>query len=640
MTAEERSKTSREGIIAALQESTFTTLNGQGRIKLIDVLGDDHRVASAARLTAQSKPGEDVMKSDRNLLRYLMRHLHTTPIEFAEVVLHVRVPMDCWRQWIRHRTACLSGDTILHFDLPGGIERRGNQLYKLTVKDVFDRFQPTENTQRPDKQQNPYFKRERVQAMRLRCLNDETQQPSHTQIVDIWQSGVKTVYRVELTNGAVVKMSADHLCLTDGGWQRLRDFAKLDGCGSATAVATAMVAVLGPGRDAGVVPQFNVVDVDSESWAPVVGWESYYEVSDQGRVRRIVGGQGAGTFGRCKKLTVTNGKAVVSLNRPGEQVTVLVHREILRSFIGEPADGQEACHNDGNGLNNVLSNLRWDTPASNAADRVRDRATTALAFGFSPVASIEYAGEEMTYDLEVLGPHHNFSANGMVVHNSVNEYSTRYTEAISEKAATPPDQWRLQSKSNRQGSSGEFVEEWPDGFVSEDESANLNNEFRTPGNYLSQREEAFHEAADEVYEERLAFGVAKEVARKDLPLSTFTEAWWKIDLHNLFHFLKLRMDSHAQKEIREYATVIGQQIVKPLFPLLWEAFEDYRLNAISLTRLEVDVVREITASGQSRISAGQFMLEFQHEQWRDLSKCRERAECIEKLKQLGLIGAE
>ena len=76
----------------------------------------------------------------------------------------------------------------------------------------------------------------------------------------------------------------------------------------------------------------------------------------------------------------------------------------------------------------------------------------------------------------------------------------------------------------------------------------------------------------------IAAGVAREQARKDLPLSTYTEAYWKVDLHNLLHFLALRMDSHAQWEIRSYATTIGEQIVRPLFPLVWEAFDDYRLR--------------------------------------------------------------
>lgn len=135
---------------------------------------------------------------------------------------------------------------------------------------------------------------------------------------------------------------------------------------------------------------------------------------------------------------------------------------------------------------------------------------------------------------------------------SVNEYSTRYSIAIDAAQRTPADAWRTQSTSNRQGSEG-LVDP-------------------AVGERLSAREAELQALARQVYEERLAAGVAREQARKDLPLSTYTEAYWKTDLHNLLHFLTLRMDSHAQLEIRQYATVIGSEIVACWVPVTWEAF--------------------------------------------------------------------
>src|SRR5205823_3336726 len=104
----------------------------------------------------------------------------------------------------------------------------------------------------------------------------------------------------------------------------------------------------------------------------------------------------------------------------------------------------------------------------------------------------------------------------------------------------------------------------------------------------SQRESEIQTGASEIYEERLRVGVAREQARKDLPLSTYTEAYWKIDLHNLFHFLSLRMEAHAQEEIRSYAAVIGEEVVSRWVPIAWEAFRDYVLNAVTLSGLEVN----------------------------------------------------
>jgi len=169
---------------------------------------------------------------------------------------------------------------------------------------------------------------------------------------------------------------------------------------------------------------------------------------------------------------------------------------------------------------------------------------------------------------------------------SVNESSTRYAPAID--SAQRVREWRSQSKDNKQGSSG-TVTDWPEGFLlpgylDKDLAAELHA--AGPAAYLSDREERAQNLVREVYEERLVFGVAKEQARKDLPLSTYTEAYWKIDLHNLFHFLGLRLDPHAQQEIRQYAEAIAE-IVKVWVPWAWEAFEDYRLQGMSLTRFDV-----------------------------------------------------
>ncbi len=138
------------------------------------------------------------------------------------------------------------------------------------------------------------------------------------------------------------------------------------------------------------------------------------------------------------------------------------------------------------------------------------------------------------------------------------------------------------------------------------------------------------------YQRRLELGVAREQARKDLPLSTYTEAYWKIDLHNLLHFLQLRMDSHAQWEIRQYAETIGRQIVAPLFPLVWEAFVDYRLAAVQLTRLDCEVIARLAQAG--RLPAGdEDFFAAGDPSWSGLNRSREREECREKLAQLKLL---
>ena len=90
-------------------------------------------------------------------------------------------------------------------------------------------------------------------------------------------------------------------------------------------------------------------------------------------------------------------------------------------------------------------------------------------------------------------------------------------------------------------------------------------------------------------------GIAREISRINLPLSLYTEIYWQIDLHNLFHFLQLRLDHHAQREIREYAEVM-LELVRKVCPIATEAFENHRLNGRSFSADEVEAIRAMSRS--------------------------------------------
>lgn len=91
------------------------------------------------------------------------------------------------------------------------------------------------------------------------------------------------------------------------------------------------------------------------------------------------------------------------------------------------------------------------------------------------------------------------------------------------------------------------------------------------------------------YEEMLEEDLSRELARVNLPVALYTEWYWKIDLHNLFHFLRLRIDPHAQYEIRVYGEAMAE-ITKKVAPMAWEAFEDYVLKAEKFSRLEMNII--------------------------------------------------
>jgi thymidylate synthase (FAD) len=201
---------------------------------------------------------------------------------------------------------------------------------------------------------------------------------------------------------------------------------------------------------------------------------------------------------------------------------------------------------------------------------------------------------------------------------SCNVESGRYSEMSEDMMRTPPDGWRKQATGNKQGSGEMIPDNDPDIYLD--------------GGDLSRQERWIHDHVRSVYEKRLTAGVAREQARKDLSMSVYIHVVWKIDLHNLFHFLVLRMDSHAQLEIRQYATIIGEQIVAPLFPLAWEAFRLYQLDAMTLSHLDQRVIQYLTnGNGHTFESAC--------EAW-GLTNKREREECRAKLVRLGLVSSE
>ncbi|HHS14227.1 MAG TPA: FAD-dependent thymidylate synthase [bacterium] len=194
---------------------------------------------------------------------------------------------------------------------------------------------------------------------------------------------------------------------------------------------------------------------------------------------------------------------------------------------------------------------------------------------------------------------------------NVNEYSTRYSEAIDSAQTTPPGEWRLQAFVNRQGSEGTLSEE--------------------EGKRLSESEAELQKLARDVYQRRLNRGVAREQARKDLPLSTYTEAYWKIDLNNLFHFLFLRMDPHAQLEIRAYAECIGREIVRRWCPLAWEAFMDYRMNGLSFSAVEWRILSLMLKGDKKSAREAALSAGWLREKDGKLKICIERGEFESKL---------
>lgn len=178
---------------------------------------------------------------------------------------------------------------------------------------------------------------------------------------------------------------------------------------------------------------------------------------------------------------------------------------------------------------------------------------------------------------------------------NVNEYSGRYSVMPDRFYRPTIDMVRKQSVTNRQGGDEPIEVGTAEQFLS----------------YLERAEALYKEYVDLTQQ-----GVARELARIGLPVNVYTEWYWKCDLHNVLRFLSLRMDPHAQAEIRDYATAMWR-LMEPIVPITMEAFRDYEMESIRLTRLEIEAMR----GGKAEI---------------DTTNKREQAEWTAKRSKLGL----
>lgn len=152
----------------------------------------------------------------------------------------------------------------------------------------------------------------------------------------------------------------------------------------------------------------------------------------------------------------------------------------------------------------------------------------------------------------------------------LNEISGRYSIMKDDFYVPEPDQMRFQSANNKQARSDESIET--------KEANRMIDEMVD-----DQRLVYSH------YEKMIEHGLAREIARNNLPLSLYTEWYWQIDLHNLFHFLRLRMDSHAQYEIRVYAEALAK-CARAVAPLAWGAFEEHILGSVRFSKAECEAL--------------------------------------------------
>lgn len=524
----------------------------RGFVRLVDHMGSDLSIVRAARVSydADWRAGTDT-GSDERLIRYLWRNHHTTPFEAVQFTFEVKAPIFVIRQWHRHRTWCLSGDTEITFELPCRNQHGIRTAKTMRLAEIYRKWQTTVRSSRPERQTNAVFKRERIKNMLLRVYDETCGEFTVGHIADVIFSGVKQIFEIELADGKRLKCSKDHRLLTTEGWQRLEDAVGLTITGG-TAGMTRSASILTNGYVDGHVP-----------WNKgVTGYkiERVMTDADRAAIRAARSGarsnfwKGGVTPERAKIARWTREQAPKvhakfdytcqdCAKRGGR-----LHAHHIESVVTRPDLALD--------FNNLITlcvschHIRHGRRGDGAMHRGRGQTLRAMV---SRIVKIKIVGEEETFDLSVDGPHHNFVANGLIVHNSYNEVSARYTELPEEYYVPAPEVIGVQSKSNKQarvlGSSLNCHM-----FVHDLIDQTCENSFAVYGRLLSE-------------------GVPRELARTVLPVATYTRMFASVDLLNLLKFLTLRTHEHAQWEIREYAKALPK-LIRPIVPVTVAAWEE------------------------------------------------------------------
>ena len=529
---------------------TFGVLD-HGFIRVIDYMGDDSSVVQAARVSYGT--GTEAVQSDTGLINYLLRHEHTTPFEM-----------------------CLSGDTrVPHFS-PEGVKTK-----TYTMKELAEAFEQ-------GGRENSW-----VKLLRIRTANPATGVVTATRIKRAWKTGTRPVYEVVTKAPFVrrIKMTDNHRVMVPGG-----GFSTI-----ASGLSVGSIIMLNgvPALPEDVVSEIKDRREKGQTLKQVA---EALDVS-QSVVFKYGPGKAARKTGFLKKEQGqhTDPRAIA---RRVKELTIC-------EAIGCEAPADHVHHVDENPHNNDLSNLMGLCAKHHKHAHHLSRLERTVG---GEIESITYVGEEDVYDLETVDPNHTFVAEGIVVHNceiklhvklpvfvarqwirhrmaNVNEYSARYSILDKEFYFPDPDDLAPQSKDNKQGRAGTYDQQMKDSisYVLKEGAE------EAYGDYQLLIQEGDDPAADDY-----GYGLARELGRMVLPTNIYTQWYWKTDLHNLMRFMRLRADSHAQKEIRVYAEMI-ERIVAEWTPATFEAYQNYIKDVMKFSSKELETLALIMNTEQGRI---------------------------------------
>lgn len=496
-----------------------------GYLQLVDNMGTDLSIVRSARVSYDGKG----TSTDEKLINYLMKNGHNTPFESCVVTFEIKAPIFVVRQWHRHRTQCLAGSQEVIFNRPCN-----NKAYRTTMKELYDKwYHPLPKRKRKSKTYRD-IQRERIAEMGIRSSGGKSEH-----VVDVISKGENQIYEVFTKYGSV-KCTDNHRFKTENGESTISK-----GLDEVRVVIQTGLKSEEDLRE----PVFNQGEIYDEIWEE---YKDGYDVSNLGRVRSWFrqGSQYKHKEPMFKKITTNNSKRAV-VNIDGE--VLQVSRMVAECFIQELMDEDLVLHKNDRPLDNRLDNLYVGDHQDNSNDRIRNDNQTRLREITTPVLGIKKLGVEETYDLSVTGDHW-FCADNILVHNSYNEISARYTELPAEFYVPELEQITTQCKDNKQMRS-EYVNEHAVEIRHMINECNLHS--------------------FQKYTQLLEAGTPRELARSVLPVGTYTKFFATANLHNWFKFIGERSHPHAQYEIRVYSDAI-LEVLKELYPVATQAFINTR----------------------------------------------------------------
>jgi thymidylate synthase (FAD) len=571
-----------------------------GSVELVEHMGSDLQVVNAARVSFGVHKDE-LDDRDKKLLKYLANHQHTSPFEHNVVTFLCKVPLFVRSQHHRHRTWCLSGDTEVTFNRPEkwrkGIHSPQSRWNgeKFTMRSLHEMWNKNEHS------------RNTLKKMLVRVFDEESRKFGVSSVVDVIHSGTKEVFEIETSRGKSLKLTKDHKILTENGWQTLEAAIGLSVSSTGLATLSRKASILTNGvsvwqsfdwmktqRENGLSVQ-EIADEAGCSYHTIRKWLKIHNLKfDQKEVLR--------QFNR-KHGVWNKGKRGYRLNRTPMSPE---HREAIRQARSGPnsnfwkggisserkniarwtRENARKVHEKFDftcqkcGVKGVPLHAHHVLPVVTHPEEGRNfdnllsvcvpchrkiHEKLPLGFGsrkgaplggrFEEITKVRLVGVEEVFDLSIEGPSHNFVANGMVVHNCFNEISRRYSSENLEFYG--PTLFRPQHQNNRQASVDEPKRIWLSDGRSE----------------AAETIHRHHVQSVELFNRLLEAGVCREQARGVLPQNLYTSYYATVNLHNLFKFYCLRTHEGAQWEIRRVAEEMSE-LVKPLFPLAWQALLD------------------------------------------------------------------